>query len=159
MASHGVNKVIIIGRVGQDPEVRQMPNGNTVANVSIATSESWNDKSTGEKREVVEWHRVVFYRGLAEVVAKYVKKGSKIYIEGKLRTRKWQDQSGQERYTTEIHADEMQMLDSRQEGQPAQSKPQQQSGGWGQPQQPQGGVGQVQQMGNQPMDFDDIPFS
>ncbi|WP_428610393.1 single-stranded DNA-binding protein [Sedimenticola sp.] len=109
----GVNKVILIGNVGKDPDVRYMPNGNAVANVTLATSESWKDKNSGETQERTEWHRVVFFRRLAEIVGEYVKKGSKIYVEGRLQTRKWQDQSGQDRYTTEIVADEMQMLDSR----------------------------------------------
>ena len=113
MATRGVNKVILIGNLGQDPEVRYMPNGNAVANVTVATSESWKDKNTGETQERTEWHRVVFFRRLAEIVGEYLKKGSKVYIEGKLQTRKWQDQSGQDRYTTEIVADQMQMLDSR----------------------------------------------
>ncbi len=109
----GVNKVILIGNVGKDPDVRYMPNGNAVANVTLATSESWKDKGSGETQERTEWHRVVFFRRLAEIVGEYVKKGSKIYVEGKLQTRKWQDQGGQDRYTTEIVADQMQMLDSR----------------------------------------------
>lgn len=113
MAARGVNKVILIGNVGKDPDVRYMPNGNAVANVTVATSESWKDKNSGETQERTEWHRVVFFRRLAEIVGEYVKKGSKIYIEGRLQTRKWQDQGGQDRYTTEIVADEMQMLDSR----------------------------------------------
>ena len=113
MATRGVNKVILIGNLGQDPEVRYMPNGNAVTNVSIATSESWKDKNTGETQERTEWHRVVFFRRLAEIVGEYLKKGSKLYVEGRLQTRKWQDQSGQDRYTTEIIADQMQMLDSR----------------------------------------------
>lgn len=113
MASRGVNKVILIGNLGQDPEVRYMPNGNAVTNVSIATSESWKDKNTGETQERTEWHRVVFFRRLAEIVGEYLKKGAKVYVEGRLQTRKWQDQSGQDRYTTEIIADQMQMLDSR----------------------------------------------
>lgn len=113
MATKGVNKVILIGNLGQDPEVRYMPNGNAVANVSLATSESWKDKNTGETQEKTEWHRVVFFRRLAEIVGEYVKKGSKIYVEGRLQTRKWQDKNGQDRYTTEIVADQMQMLDSR----------------------------------------------
>jgi len=113
MAKGGVNKVILIGNLGKDPDVRYMPNGNAVANVTIATSESWKDKNTGELQERTEWHRVVFFRRLAEVVGEYVKKGSKIYVEGRLQTRKWQDQGGQDRYTTEIVADNMQMLDSR----------------------------------------------
>lgn len=111
--ARGVNKVILIGNVGKDPDVRYMPNGNAVANVTLATSESWKDKNSGETQERTEWHRVVFFRRLAEIVGEYVKKGSKIYVEGRLQTRKWQDQSGQDRYTTEIVADEMQMLDSK----------------------------------------------
>jgi len=111
--SKGVNKVIIIGNCGQDPEVKYMPNGNAVANVTVATSESWKDKNTGEQQTKTEWHRVVFFRRLAEIVGEYVKKGSKIYVEGRLQTRKWQDKDGQDRYTTEIVAEQMQMLDSR----------------------------------------------
>ncbi len=111
--ARGVNKVILIGNLGQDPEVKYMPNGGAVTNVTIATSESWKDKNTGEQKEKTEWHRVVFFQRLAEIVGEYLKKGSKVYIEGKLQTRKWQDQSGNDRYTTEIVANEMQMLDSR----------------------------------------------
>ncbi|MGL5220413.1 MAG: single-stranded DNA-binding protein [Plesiomonas shigelloides] len=146
MARGGINKVILIGNLGQDPEVRYMPNGNAVANISIATSESWRDKNTGEQKEMTEWHRVVLYRRLAEVAGEYLKKGAKVYIEGKLRTRKWQDQNGQERYSTEIQADEMQMLDSRGGmGAPAG----QSQGGWGQPQQPQNqGFAPQQSQGN-----------
>ncbi|MEN8174800.1 MAG: single-stranded DNA-binding protein [Pseudomonadota bacterium] len=113
MARGSVNKVIIIGNLGQDPEVRYMPNGNAVANVTVATTETWKDRNSGENQEKTEWHRVVFFRRLAEIVSEYLKKGSKVYVEGKLQTRKWQDQSGQDRYTTEIVADQMQMLDSR----------------------------------------------
>lgn len=113
MATRGVNKVILIGNLGQDPEVRYMPNGNAVANVTLATSESWKDKNTGETQEKTEWHRVVFFRRLAEIVGEYLKKGSKVYVEGRLQTKKWQDNNGQDRYTTEIVADQMQMLDSR----------------------------------------------
>ena len=113
MASRGVNKVILIGNLGQDPEVRYMPNGNAVTNISVATSESWKDKNTGADQERTEWHRVVMFRRLAEIAGEYLRKGSKVYIEGKLQTRKWQDQQGQDRYTTEIVADNMQMLDSR----------------------------------------------
>ena len=111
--ARGVNKVILIGNLGQDPEVRYMPNGNAVANVTLATSESWKDKNSGEMQERTEWHRIVFFRRLAEIAGEYLKKGSKIYVEGRLQTRKWQDQNGQDRYTTEIVADQMQMLDSR----------------------------------------------
>ena len=113
MASRGVNKVILIGNLGQDPEVRYMPNGGAVCNLTVATSESWKDKNTGEMQEKTEWHRVVMFRRLAEIAGEYLKKGSKVYLEGKLQTRKWQDQQGQDRYTTEIVADEMQMLDAR----------------------------------------------
>ncbi len=116
MASRGVNKVILIGNLGKDPEVRYMPSGGAVANVTIATSESWKDKNTGEPQERTEWHRVVFFNRLGEIVGEYLKKGSKVYVEGSLRTRKWQGQDGQDRYTTEIVASEMQMLDSRSGG-------------------------------------------
>ena len=112
----GINKVILVGNLGQDPEIRTMPNGEAVANIMVATSESWNDKNTGERREVTEWHRIVFYRRQAEVAGEYLRKGSKVYVEGRLRTRKWQDQNGQDRYTTEIIWDVLQMLDSRQSG-------------------------------------------
>lgn len=112
----GVNKVILIGNLGNDPDMRYMPNGEPVANISIATSETWNDKNTGEKREKTEWHRVVAYRRTAEIIGQYTRKGSKLYVEGRLQTRKWTDQSGQQRYTTEIVADNIQMLDSRSGG-------------------------------------------
>ncbi|ERF77260.1 single-stranded DNA-binding protein [Gallibacterium anatis] len=111
----GINKVIIVGNLGTEPEVRTMPNGEAVANISVATSESWIDKNTGEKRELTEWHRIVFYRRQAEIVGEYLRKGSKVYVEGRLRTRKWQDQNGQDRYTTEIQGDILQMLNSRTE--------------------------------------------
>ena len=109
--ARGVNKVILIGNLGQDPEVKYMPNGNAVANITVATSESWKDKNTGEQVDKTEWHRVVFFRRLAEIVGEYLKKGSKVYIEGKLQTRKWQDKNGKDNWTTEIIASEMQMLD------------------------------------------------
>ena len=109
----GINKVIIVGHLGNDPEMRSMPNGEAVANISVATSEAWTDKNTGERREVTEWHRIVFYRKLAEICGQYLKKGAQVYIEGRLRTRKWQDQNGQDRYTTEIQGDVMQMLGTR----------------------------------------------
>lgn len=112
MASRGINKVILVGNVGQDPETRYMPNGGAVTNLSLATSESWKDKNTGEQQERTEWHRVVFYQKLAEIVAEYVKKGSKLYVEGSLRTRSW-EQDGVKRYATEVIANEMQMLDGR----------------------------------------------
>ncbi|MBK5963752.1 single-stranded DNA-binding protein [Thiocystis minor] len=115
----GVNKVILIGNLGADPEVRYMPSGDAVANIRIATSESWKDRNTGEKQERTEWHNVVFFGKIAEIVKQYLHKGSKVYVEGKLRTRKWQGQDGQDRYTTEVVVDingTMQMLDSRQGG-------------------------------------------
>ncbi|WP_028111436.1 single-stranded DNA-binding protein [Ferrimonas kyonanensis] len=112
MASRGVNKVILVGNLGQDPEVRYMPNGNAVANITVATSETWKDQQ-GQQQERTEWHRVVMFRRLAEIAGEYLRKGSKVYLEGKLQTRKWQDNNGQDRYTTEVVADEMQMLDSR----------------------------------------------
>jgi single-strand DNA-binding protein len=111
--ARGVNKVILIGNLGKDPEVRYMPNGQAVANVTIATSEAWKDKNTGEQQERTEWHRVIFFRKLAEIVGQYLKKGSKVYVEGRLQTRKWQNKDGQDQYTTEIVANEMQMLDSK----------------------------------------------
>jgi single-strand DNA-binding protein len=113
MAQRGVNKVILVGNCGQDPEMKYLPSGSAVTNISLATSEVWKDKQSGQQQERTEWHRVVFFNRLAEIVGEYVKKGSKVYVEGRLQTRKWQDQSGQDRYTTEIVASEMQMLDSR----------------------------------------------
>ena len=110
--SKGINKVILIGNVGKDPETRQTSNGSAVTNISLATTETWKDKSTGENKEATEWHRVVFFKRLAEIASEYLKKGSKVYIEGSLNTRKWQDNNGQDRYTTEIIAKNMQMLDS-----------------------------------------------
>ena len=111
--ARGINKVILIGNLGVDPETRYMPSGGAVTNIRIATSESWKDKQTGEQQERTEWHRVVFFGRLAEIAAEYLRKGSQVYIEGSLRTRKWQGQDGQDRYTTEIVADEMQMLGGR----------------------------------------------
>ncbi len=111
--ARGVNKVILIGNLGKDPEVRYMPSGGAVANITIATSENWKDKQTGERQERTEWHNVVFFNRLAEIAGEYLRKGSKVYVEGSLRTRKWQDKNGMDRYTTEIVASEMQMLDSR----------------------------------------------
>jgi len=168
----GINKVILIGNLGADPETRYMPNGNAVANVSLATSDSWKDKNTGEQRERTEWHRVVFFGKLAEIVGQYLRKGSKVYVEGRLQTRKWQGQDGQDRYTTEIVVDQngtMQMLDSRGGGaadfdqgygqpQPRQSSgpgPGQGGGGYQQPHSAQ------QSSGPAPSDNgfdDDIPF-
>lgn len=161
--SRGINKVIIIGNLGADPEVRYMPQGGAVANLSIATSEIYKDKATGQPKEVTEWHRVVMYGKLAEIAGEYLRKGSKCYIEGKLKTRKWQDQQGIERYTTEIVANEMQMLDGKPDGQsngnqgqkPQQQRPAQQTGGYQSTKPAQ----QQQQSQQPPMDFsDDIPF-
>ncbi len=111
--ARGINKVILIGNLGADPEVRYMPSGGAVTNVTLATSESWKDKQSGEQHDRTEWHRVVFFNRLAEIAGEYLRKGSKVYVEGRLQTRKWQDKNGQDRYTTEIVAGEMQMLDSR----------------------------------------------
>ena len=129
MAQRGVNKVILVGNLGQDPEIRYMQNGKAVANLSMATSETWKDQQ-GQQQEKTEWHRVIAFDKLAEIIGEYVKKGSKIYCEGKLQTRKWTDQQGVERYSTEIVINEMQMLDSKHQGQQ-----QSQQGGWGQPHQ------------------------
>lgn len=121
----GVNKVIVVGNMGQDPETRYMPSGAAVTNISVATSESWKDKQTGEQKERTEWHRVVMFNRLAEIAAEYLHKGSQVYIEGKLRTRKWQDKSGNDRYSTEIVADQMQMLGGKTDHakQPENSQP------------------------------------
>ena len=108
-----VNKVIIVGNLGRDPETRYLPSGEAVTNISIATTDTWKDKATGEKKEATEWHRVAFFGRLAEIAGEYLKKGSQVYVEGSLRTRKWQDKEGKDRYTTEIKADTMQMLGSR----------------------------------------------
>ena len=118
----GINKVIIVGNLGNDPEIRTMPNGEAVANITVATSESWTDKNTGERKEQTEWHRIVLYRRLAEIAGQYLHKGSQVYIEGRLKTRKWQDSNGQDRYTTEIQGDNLQMLGGRQD-EPKQAKP------------------------------------
>ena len=137
--ARGINKVILVGNLGQDPETRYMPSGGAVANITVATSEAWKDKETGQPQERTEWHRVVFFNRLAEIAGEYLKKGAKVYIEGSLRTRKWQDQQGVDRYTTEIVAAEMQMLDSRNNGGQQQGGYQQapqQQGGYQQPQQP-----------------------
>ncbi|ELV8803163.1 single-stranded DNA-binding protein [Vibrio vulnificus] len=179
MASRGINKVILVGNLGNDPEIRYMPSGGAVANITVATSETWRDKATGEPREKTEWHRVTLYGKLAEVAGEYLRKGSQVYIEGQLQTRKWQDQNGQDRYSTEVvvqgYNGIMQMLGGRQQqgGAPAMGgAPQQQQGGWGQPQQPavqpsyqKQAPAQQQPMQSQPqyneppMDFDDdIPF-
>lgn len=118
--ARGINKVILIGNLGNDPEVRYTPNGSAVANITLATSETWRDKQSGELQDRTEWHRVVFFNRLAEIVGEYLRKGSKIYVEGSLRTRKWQDKNGVDRYTTEIIANEMHILDSRNSGSNAQ---------------------------------------
>jgi single-strand DNA-binding protein len=155
----GINKVILVGNLGKDPEVRFMPNGGAVANVTIATSESWKDKQTGQQNEKTEWHQVVFFNRLAEIVGEYLKKGSQVYVEGKLQTRKWEDKNGNERYTTEIVANEMQMMGGR--GQSQGGTPQQGGNQGGQQQgQPQGqGQPQQGQQGEDPYGFDsDIPF-
>ncbi|NIG62959.1 MAG: single-stranded DNA-binding protein [Serratia symbiotica] len=140
MASRGINKVILVGNLGQDPEVRYMPNGGAVANITLATSESWRDKTTGEQKEKTEWHRVVLFGKVAEVAGEYLRKGSQVYIEGSLQTRKWTDQAGVEKYTTEVVVNingTMQMLGGRQGGGAPAGGVQ---GGWGQPpQQPQSG--------------------
>lgn len=144
----GVNKVILIGNLGADPEIRHLQNGASVANFRLATSETYKDKTTGERREQTEWHNVVAWRGLAEITEKYVRKGSKVYVEGKLRTRQWQDKENNTRYTTEIVADEMTLLDrpSGEAGVPRASAP----------------AGQAAPSGNQPPagndDTDDLPF-
>lgn len=111
--ARGINKVILIGNLGRDPELRYMPSGGAVVNITLATSETWKDKSSGESKERTEWHNVVFFNKLAEIVAQYLKKGSRVYVEGSLRTRKWQDKDGQDRYSTEVVANDMQMLDAR----------------------------------------------
>ncbi|MER1793110.1 single-stranded DNA-binding protein [Proteus mirabilis] len=171
MASRGVCKVILIGYLGQDPEIRYMPSGGAVANLTLATSESWRDKQTGEMKEKTEWHRVCIFGKLAEIAGEYLRKGSQVYIEGSLQTRKWTDQNGQDRYTTEVVVNvggTMQMLGGNQAG----SQKSQQNQGWGQPQQPQApkqassNQAPQQQPKQQtpqsepPMDFDDdmIPF-
>ena len=117
----GINKVIIVGNLGNDPEIRAMPTGEQVANITVATSESWTDKNSGEKKTQTEWHRIVLYRRLAEIAAQYLHKGSQVYVEGRLKTRKWQDNNGQDRYTTEIQGDNLQMLGGRQD-EPKQAK-------------------------------------
>lgn len=122
-----VNKVILVGNLGADPESRFAPSGDAICNISVATTESWKDKQTGEKKEATEWHRVGFYGKLAEIAGQYLKKGSQVYIEGSLRTRKWQDKTGQDRYTTEIRGDVMKMLGGKPEGQQRAAAPSQQA--------------------------------
>ena len=172
--ARGINKVILIGNLGNDPETRYTQSGSAVTNISLATSDQWKDKQTGQPQERTEWHRVVFFNRLAEIAGEYLRKGSKVYIEGALRTRKWQDQSGQDRYTTEIIASEMQMLDSRGGGQsgsypdedysqaPASGSPQaaraSQAGGASQAAGASQGGGQPAPPGNFDDFDDDIPF-
>ena len=172
--ARGVNKVILIGNLGADPDTRYMPSGGAVTNINMATSDQWKDKQTGQPQERTEWHRIVFFNRLAEIAGEYLKKGSKVYIEGSLRTRKWQGQDGQDRYTTEIVAGEMQMLDSRgggesggyaggYGGQSSQQGPAEQSHG-NAPNQgqasnnPQGGNQPQQPAGGFDSFDDDIPF-
>ena len=150
-----VNKVIIVGNLGKDPETRYAPSGDAVTNIVVATTETWKDKTSREKREATEWHRVVFFGKLAEIAGQYLKKGSQVYLEGKLKTRKWQDKDGQDRFTTEINADEMKMLGSKGDGQQQEGqRPQQtqQRPPANTQRQPQGQAG-----GFSDMD-DDIPF-
>jgi len=152
MAQRGVNKVIIVGNIGQDPETKSTQSGSQITNISVATSETWKDKQTGQQQERTEWHRVVFFGRLADIAGQYLTRGSKVYVEGALRTRKWQDNNGQDRYTTEIVGSEMQMLDSREGGGGQQSTGQRQS----RPQAPQAPAAPMAQPGT---DFDDdIPF-
>ncbi len=141
-----VNKVIIVGNLGRDPEMRTFPSGDQVANVTIATTDRWRDKNTGENKEATEWHRVVFNGRLAEIVGQYLRKGSQVYVEGSLRTRKWTDQSGQEKFTTEIRADTMQMLGGKQEGGHDAPAPRQQQ------------RAPAEQRGATDDDMEDIPF-
>jgi len=154
--ARGVNKVILVGNLGKDPDMKYTASGAAIANITVATSESWNDKQTGEKQEKTEWHRVVFFRRLAEIVGEYLRKGSQVYIEGKLQTRKWQDQNGQDRYTTEIVANEMQMLGSR--GGEGGSHPQGGSGGGFRNNPPAQQPAAPASPDNGGFDDDDIPF-
>ena len=150
-----VNKVIIVGNLGKDPETRYAPSGDAVTNIVVATTETWKDKTSGEKREATEWHRVVFFGKLAEIAGQYLKKGSQVYLEGKLKTRKWLDKDGQDRFTTEINADEMKMLGSKGDGQqqegqrPQQTQQRPPANTQRQPQGPAGGFSDMD---------DDIPF-
>ncbi len=163
MASRGVNKVILVGNLGNDPETRAFPSGDMVTNITVATSETWKDKQTGQPQERTEWHRVVFHKRLAEIAGEYLHKGSKVYIEGSLRTRKWQDKAtGQDRYTTEIVAREMQMLDSRGAGQGGAYQGGGQGGGQAAPAQNQPAANTAPAATAPATDFgdfdDDIPF-
>ena len=156
--ARGINKVILVGNLGKDPEMKYTASGAAIANITVATSESWNDKQTGEKVEKTEWHRVVFFRRLAEIAGEYLRKGSQVYIEGKLQTRKWQDQNGQDRYTTEVVGDEMQMLGSRGGGEGG-GRPQGGGGGFrsNQPAQPAQETSAAP-AGDGGFNDDDIPF-
>lgn len=150
-----VNKVILLGNLGRDPETRYMPNGEAVTNIAVATTESWKDKQTGEKKEQTEWHRVTFYRKLAEIAGQYLKKGSSVYLEGKLQTRKYTDKDGIERYTTEIICDTMQMLGGKGDGQQSgEQAPRQQAAA-----KPQGRAPATTQTGGFADMDDDIPFA
>lgn len=157
--ARGINKVILVGNLGKDPEVRYMPSGGAVTNITIATSEQWTDKQSGQKQERAEWHNVVFFNRLAEIAGEYLRKGAQVYVEGSLRTRKWQDKSGNDRYTTEIVASEMQMLGNR--GTQANAQPAQQQGDMNQPG-GQRGTDMSQPPAAAPTNFDDfdddIPF-
>ena len=150
--ARGINKVILVGNLGQDPETRYTANNSAVTNIAVATSDTWTDKQTGQKQDRTEWHRVVFFNKLAEIAGNYLRKGSKVYIEGALRTRKWQDQQGQDRYITEIVANEMQMLDSRNDSAPPAAPPQQNPA----PQQQQPALPSYAPSDDYPED--DIPF-
>jgi len=159
----GINKVILIGNLGKDPETKYMPSGEAVTNLTLATSETWKDKQTGQPQERTEWHKVVFFKRLAKIAGEYLTKGSKVYIEGSLRTRKWQDQSGQDKYSTEIVANEMQMLDGRNqngdsmESQAATQQQRQPANSAGDYRAASGGT-QKQPPQQFEDDFDDIPF-
>jgi single-strand DNA-binding protein len=151
-----VNKVILIGNLGRDPEIRYSPSGSAVANVSVATTESWKDRDSGERQEKTEWHRVVFFGKLAEIAGEYLKKGSQVYIEGRIQTRKWQDNTGNDRYTTEIVAGNMQMLGGRGGG--SGDEPYDQDRSAGEPQEPAGSAGGSGKSGGYGDFDDDIPF-
>ncbi len=144
----GINKVILVGNLGKDPEVRYLEGGTAVANFPLATSENYTDRSSGEKKTITEWHNVVLWRGLAEIAEKYLKKGNQVYIEGKLRTRKWQDKDGHDRYTTEIVGDSMQMLGRKDDNSSSDATQQSKSSG----------TSSSAQIDNEPSETDDLPF-
>ena len=154
-----VNKVIIVGNLGADPETKYLPSGDAVTNIRVATTDTWKDKTSGEKKEATEWHRIAFFGRLAEVAGEYLKKGSQVYVEGSLRTRKWQDKDGQDRYSTEIRGDVMQMLGRREGGGEARSLPERPNRGEAKPAAAQAGA---QAGAKKPGKFDDmeddIPF-